>query len=245
MRTYFAFGLHPQQHLEFLSLLLAYLMPLFVLAIRWKSSFGDSSQIGVALASFIFHLLHALFLAGCIWMIFDPPFSPRHAGIWAAVLLSHRLERRLLQRLFPADFWKKNRAPARTSTRAVGNGWIASSSRACGCWCIVAVAGLAYRNAPQIRDTNGDTLRRYASLVEEKLPASGGYLLSDDPQQLALVQSALVRDGRARDFVPLETQLLVVPAYHRFLHRKFPATLAGARLGHPDQHAQPGWADRT
>ena len=87
---------------------------------------------------------------------------------------------------------------------------------------VVAVAGLAYRNAPQIHDTNGDTLRRYASLVEENLPASGGYLLSDDSQQLALVRSALVRDGRARDFVPLETPFLVVPAYHRFLHRNFP-----------------------
>ncbi len=47
-------------------------------------------------------------------------------------------------------------------------------------------------------------------------------MLSDDPQQLALVQSALVRDGRGRDFVPLETQSLVVPAYHRFLHQNFP-----------------------
>ncbi|MGA2854681.1 MAG: tetratricopeptide repeat protein, partial [Verrucomicrobiota bacterium] len=60
------------------------------------------------------------------------------------------------------------------------------------------------------------------SLIEEKLPPTGGYLLSDDPRQLALVQSALVRDGRARDFVPLDTQSLVVPAYHRFLHAKFP-----------------------
>ena len=42
--------------------MLAYLMPLFVLAIRWKSSFGDSSRMGVALASFMFHLVHAVIL---------------------------------------------------------------------------------------------------------------------------------------------------------------------------------------
>ncbi len=87
---------------------------------------------------------------------------------------------------------------------------------------MVAVAGLACKNAPQIRSANGDTLRSYTKLVEENLPAAGGYLLSDDPLQLALVQSALLRDGRARDFVPLETQSLVVPAYHRFLHRQYP-----------------------
>ena len=75
LRTYVAYGIHPQQHLEILSLLLAYLMPLFVLAIRWKSSFGDSSRLGVALTSFIFHLLHAFFLAGCLWLAFDPDRS--------------------------------------------------------------------------------------------------------------------------------------------------------------------------
>ena len=87
---------------------------------------------------------------------------------------------------------------------------------------IVAVAGLGYRNAPQIRDTNGDTIRSYTSLIEEKLPRAGGYMLSDNPQQLALVQSALLRDGRARDFVPLETESLVLPAYHRYLRQKYP-----------------------
>ena len=46
--------------------------------------------------------------------------------------------------------------------------------------------------------------------------------MSDDPHQLVLVQSALARDGRARDFVPLETQSLMVPAYHRYLCRIFP-----------------------
>ena len=73
--------------------------------------------------------------------------------------------------------------------------------------------------------------------------ATGGYLLSDDPQRLCLVQAALVQDGRAREFVPLETQSLVVPAYHRFLHRKYPQTLAGTRFGHADQHAQSGRVD--
>ena len=67
--------------MEYAALLLAYLMPLLVLSIRWKSSFGDNSRIGVALASFMFHLLHAVFLAGCLWLVFDPPFSPRHKGL--------------------------------------------------------------------------------------------------------------------------------------------------------------------
>jgi tetratricopeptide (TPR) repeat protein len=220
LKIYLTFGLHPQQHIEYVSLLLAYLMPLFVMSFRWKSSFGDSSKIGASLASFIFHLLHGLFLAGCIWMMFDPPFSPRLKGFGLMFYYLMALSAGYYSGYFLLIFGKK---VARQRGRQLEPlAWLDGPVIA-GVWllAVVALAGLAYRNAPQIRDTNGDTLRRYASLVEEKLPASGGYLLSDDSQQLALVRSALVRDGRARDFVPLETQLLVVPAYHRFLHRNF------------------------
>ncbi|MGA2853778.1 MAG: DUF2723 domain-containing protein, partial [Verrucomicrobiota bacterium] len=80
LHAYLTYGFHPQLYLEQLSLLLAYLMPLFVLSIRWKSSFGDDSRIGMALTGFIFHLIHAVFLAVCVWLLFDPPFSPRHKG---------------------------------------------------------------------------------------------------------------------------------------------------------------------
>jgi tetratricopeptide (TPR) repeat protein len=58
--------------------------------------------------------------------------------------------------------------------------------------------------------------------VEDNLPPGGGFLLSDDLQHLFLVQSTLVRDGRAKDFVPLDTHSLAYPAYHKFLHWKFP-----------------------
>ena len=221
LRTYFAYGLHPQQHLELLSLLLAYLMPLCVLAIRWKSSFGDTSRNGVALASFVFHLIHAVFLALCIWLIFDPPFSPRHNGFGLTFYYLIALSIGYYSGYFLLVFGKKI---TRSRGRPLESLYWPDRLVVAGVWLlgVVAVAGLAYRNAPQIRDTNGDTFRRYTSLTEEKLPAAGGYLLSDDPRQLALAQSALVRDGRARDFVPLDTQSLVVPAYHRYLHRKFP-----------------------
>ena len=58
--------------------------------------------------------------------------------------------------------------------------------------------------------------------MEENLPRSGGILLSDDPFRLFLIEAALVRDGRAGDFMPLDTRSLYWPAYLRFLHAKFP-----------------------
>src|SRR5208283_4062949 len=51
---------------------------------------------------------------------------------------------------------------------------------------------------------------------------NGGILMSDDPLRLYLIEAALVREGRSRDFVPLETRSLYWPAYLRFLHGEFP-----------------------
>ncbi|MGH7990337.1 MAG: tetratricopeptide repeat protein, partial [Limisphaerales bacterium] len=73
-----------------------------------------------------------------------------------------------------------------------------------------------------IRAVNGDTLQKYTALVEKNLPRAGGILLSDEPARLLLVQAALARDGRTKDFVPLETASLKYPFYHKFLHEEFP-----------------------
>jgi tetratricopeptide (TPR) repeat protein len=93
-----------------------------------------------------------------------------------------------------------------------------------GVWvlAVAAIIGLVFRNAPQIRDTNDDTFEKYASFVEENLPRSGGILLSDDQYRLFFVAAALARDGRAKDFLLLDTHSLNWPPYHRFLHDKFP-----------------------
>ena len=47
-------------------------------------------------------------------------------------------------------------------------------------------------------------------------------MLSDDTFRLFLTEAALVREGRAKDFVSLETAFPVLPAYIRFLHDQFP-----------------------
>ena len=220
-RTYLDCAAHPRQHIQEMSLMLAYLMPLAMLSIRWKASFGDTSRVGASLASFVFHLLHVSFLVGCVWLCFDPPFSPRQNGfgltfyyLFALCIGYYSGYLLLIFGKKPARPWFRQSAGMKSVNRLV----------IAGVWSlgILALAGLAYRNAPQIHDTNGDTLHRYTSLVTAKLPATGGYLMGDDSQQLYLVRAALVQEGRGRQFVPLETQSLVVPAYHRYLNREFP-----------------------
>jgi hypothetical protein len=55
---------------------LATLLPLLLMAIRWSSSYGDNSRIGVLLAGNMLHFVHAAVFTVCVWVMFDPPFSP-------------------------------------------------------------------------------------------------------------------------------------------------------------------------
>ena len=219
--------LHPQQqqHFVFLALLLAYLMPVFVMAIRWKSAFGDHSQIGMALTSFLFHLVCATFLVLCVWMAFDPPFSPRHIGFGTPYLTLYYLGALSIGYfsgyfllIFGKDPSGRSPLPKLPAVQflnplVVVSVWVFAAA---------AVTGLIYRNTPQIRAANDDTFQKYASFVGENLPRSGGILLSDNSYHLFFVEAVLAQDGRAKDFLLLDTQSLNSPVYFRFLHNKFP-----------------------
>lgn len=223
LKTCFLSCIHPQQYFQLIALLLAYLMPLFVLAIRWQSSFGDSSRMGMALASFMFHVVHAILLFICLWLVLDPSFSPREKGFGLTLYYFIALSVGYYSGYFLLVFGRKasSRSPTPPPPAPLQflNPFIFAGVFALAA---LTIAGLVYKNAPLVRDVNDTTLARYASLLEENLPHRGGFLLSDDPQHLFLVQAALARDGRAKEFVPLDTKSLVVPAYHRYLHEKFP-----------------------
>jgi len=72
-------------------LALTSLLPVFIISIRWASYFGDTSRLGIALATFMFHVVHGLFLIACIWVALDPPFSPRNKGFGSPFLTFYYL----------------------------------------------------------------------------------------------------------------------------------------------------------
>jgi tetratricopeptide (TPR) repeat protein len=201
------------------------LVPVFVMAIRWSSSFGDSSRMGATLAGLMFSLVHGVFLVVCIWAAFDPPFAQRHLGLETPSLTLYYLGALSIgyfSGYFLLVFGKDPSSRSQLPTPLLMQ--FANLLVVICVWALAAVAatGLTYRNLPQIQATNDDTLRKYVSFVEENLPRSGAILLSDDPWRLFLVQAALARDGRAKDFLLLDTHSLNSPVYFRFLHNKFP-----------------------
>ena len=56
------------------------LLPVLFLGIRWPAQFGDISAAGTALTNLMTHVIHGVFLAACLYVAFDPPFSPRQLG---------------------------------------------------------------------------------------------------------------------------------------------------------------------
>ena len=64
-----------------LILSLTSIVPVVAIGVRWPSTFGDTSAAGAMLTNFMFKLIHMVFLAVCIWVAFDPPFSPRVRGL--------------------------------------------------------------------------------------------------------------------------------------------------------------------
>jgi tetratricopeptide (TPR) repeat protein len=204
------------------------LLPVLFISLRWKSSFGDRSYLGSITASLMFHLIHGIFLLICVWVAFDPPFSPRHLGYGLSFLTFYYLG--ALSAGYFAGYFLLVFRPEIASRRS-GKSKSKSSpfelldkpANAGVCLVLIlAAAGLVSRNAPQIRDTNGDTFQKYAALVDENLPRNGGILLCDDSRRQFITQAALAKEGRAKDFITLDTHSLSYPAYHKFLHAQFP-----------------------
>ncbi|HTY86314.1 MAG TPA: tetratricopeptide repeat protein [Candidatus Acidoferrum sp.] len=224
--------LHPQAHLEYVALLLAYLLPLIILAVRWGTSFGDHSPVGTTLTNFLFHLACAAFLGFTLWMAFDPPFSPRYLSrenpllpFYYSLLTLYYLGALNIGYFSGYFLLIFGTAPtSRLSNPRPEPLQFLNPVVFAGLWLLAAitVTGLIYRNRPQLREINDDTFKTYASFVTTNLPRSGGIMLSDDVNRLYFAEAALVREGRSRDWVPVDTRSLYWPNYLRFLHAKYP-----------------------
>ncbi|HEV2318274.1 MAG TPA: tetratricopeptide repeat protein, partial [Verrucomicrobiae bacterium] len=210
-------------YIKMLGLLsLSSLAPLLMMAIRWPASFGDTSRLGRELATWLFHFVHAVFLILCIWVAFDPPFSPREKNLGLTLYYLSALGVGYYSGYFLLVF--RNQLDTRFLLRGPRFNFLNFLAVAV-VWLLLlaAGAGLIYKNGPLIVAVNDETFQQYASLVAECLPRNGGMLLSDDRQRLYLTEAALTRDGRAKDFIFLDTESLVWPAYHKILHEKYPA----------------------
>jgi tetratricopeptide (TPR) repeat protein len=208
--------LHGDQPLWVLSLF--GLVPLLLIAIRWPSYFGDTSKVGVGIATSILNLLCAVFLLICIWVSFDPPPSPRNYHQGLPPLLTFYYLSALCVGYFAGYFLlvcgKPPSRPRRISSllRTVNRIVV-------GVVCLLLPLSLAVlidRNLPQIRMTNGHSLQKFASLMNQGLP-QGAVVLSDDPRRTVLLRAANSQKNEGKSYVYVDTGSLRWPQYHHYL----------------------------
>lgn len=217
----------PKRTLLLLSL--TSVLPVFLLSVRWASQFGDPSRIGVLLTTVIFHVCHVVILLACLWVAFDPAFSPRQNGLGFAFLPFYYLGALSIGYysgyLLVVSRAKSSRLKTATS---LARGIQPVTTVAVVVVLIATPAALAWRNLPQIRLTNGPLQAHLAAELARGLPPNG-VILSDDSRRLWIIQDWLARQGRSGDFIPLNTQWLKQPEYHHYLKRLHPGWTSPAK----------------
>jgi tetratricopeptide (TPR) repeat protein len=197
-------------------------LPVVFIGIRWPSTFGDLSAAGAGLTNFLFRLIHAAFLAAGLWVMFDPPFSPRALGFGLPFLHFYFLTALVIGYALGYILLVFGKEPDR-KVRRTSDGMSALGRFASGIAVVAALgatAALAVYNLPAIRGQNGPMVRELASTL---LPPAGERiaLLSDDNELLMLAVGLLREENRAAEAVPVATALLRQHVYQRHHERRY------------------------
>ena len=198
------------------------LVLLLVAGLRWSSNFGDTSTTGSHVGALMMHVVHAGLLAFVVYMLFDPPGSPRHLGYerfglaflltyYMAALAAGYFAGYLL--LVFSDF--KPGRPRRRLIPFARPLSYAVTIAICATVLIVPAA-LIWQNLPTVRAANSRHYHDYAVRLAESLPAEGAVILSDDPYRLYSVYAVAGAEKRAAHLF-VDTRSLSVAGYHRYL----------------------------
>ena len=202
------------------------LLPILFMGIKWPATFGDISAAGNAVTNFMTHVIHGVFLLACLYVAFDPPYSPRNLAAPYAFLPFYYLGALsvgyfsgyflLVFGAEPIKAWQR-----RTLLRKgldwgiVGLVWILA---------VAAPVGLIYKNLPQLRANLGPGLNQYAAVLAKSLPAGEAVVLGDSPFPVLLyaLDAVLRQSGSRESKILVETASLEVPSYHLYLSKKYP-----------------------
>ena len=232
-RTFlFAF---PRATLLFSSL--SSILPLFIIAIRWPTTFGDLSAAGAAITNFMFRLVHTAFFAFCAWAMFDPPFSPRQLGFGYPFLHLYFLTALAFGYFAGYMLLVFGQEPERKIKR-ISEGLQALARLVAALVVIVtlgAVASLAVRNLPAIHGQNGSLIRDLANTLAA-IPPGPTVITSDDNDLLMLAVGALRDRNADEQVIPINTGNLRRHVYQRHHERRYGSrwpALAIERLSDP------------
>jgi tetratricopeptide (TPR) repeat protein len=212
------------------------LLPLLLIAIRWPSTFGETSPAGVVITTSLFRVVHVAFLAAALWTAFDGKISARSLvdrkflqftdeALSGPPFLAFYYLGALCLGYFVGYFllvfgpstgksWQKVAPTTRPLNRLMaGLVWLVV---------IAAPAGLLYKNLPLIRANDGSLLKEFVRAVASGLTAKNAIAVCDDPYIFSMVQADLQRVPGDDGPLVVSTRLMPVPAYQKALHKAYP-----------------------
>ncbi len=210
-----------------LILALTSLLPALLIGIRWPGSLGDTSVAGALLANFMSRVVHAMFLGACLYVAFDPKFSPRSLGYGLAFLPLYYLGA-LSIGYFSGYFLLTCSKPAgkiwRRPNPAVKfvNGLLLAVIILAGFGC---PAALAYKNYSAIRATNSSVLRDFADLMVRSLPQRPAVVLSDNPYLNLLLEAGQATNSAMARHVVIDVRTMPFHAYQTQLLKRAPSLM--------------------
>lgn len=216
----FVFGI-PKTIVLLLSL--TSVVPVVIMGIRFPSSIGDVSVVGAMLSNFMIRLMHVLFLVACVWVAFDPAFSPRKVAGELRFVTFYYLGALAAGYFSGYVLLVFGKPPTqRRGRRGSGSGGMIITAALCIAMLAVPI-GLFARNLPSIQITNGDQLKKFSDLLVKNLPDEKAFIISDDSFSALLVRAALDRQGLERDYTIVEMSALGIFSYEREFRRELSA----------------------
>ncbi len=202
------------------------LSPLLFLSIKWPSSTGEANAAGSKLSQFLFHLIHLLFLAVCLVVVFDPAFSPRELSKSAPLLTLYFLGALCIgyfagycvlvfspdQR--PQPSWKRS-SPLKKALDGLMP-WVLLLL-------VVGVpAGLIYKNVGFVTARNAGLLKMYADKLKSDLGEGPQTIFSEDSLTLILLESVLDEEPTDQQSKLLvHHQLMAFPEYQAIASQRY------------------------
>jgi len=210
-------------------------VPIFLIGIRWPSTFGDTSAFGNLLVNIAFRVIYLVFTGFILWMMLGGEFAPRaqiesmlsrsimpiplpaYLSFYylAALALGYFIGYCLLVFGLPEpQRHRRGRSAPNPALQAVA--------------ALPAVAALgttlflAWSNAPVVRLNNGQLLKNFATRAVKALPSEPAVVLSDKPRILTLVHTLLSQQHLSDRHLLVSTRGLNNPVYQRELNRRGP-----------------------
>ncbi len=194
-------------------------LPVVLMGIRWRTSIGDVNAAGSFLTNIAFRSINLFLLVVCLWIVFDPRYSPRalteSKGLPLTFLSFYYLGALAIGYYAGYALLVFTEAPRKGRHRESSIGKLVNPLvRFAVLAAVVAVpAGLIYKNFASVRADNGSILKEFAARMTESLPPAPAYLLADDPFGLTLLRGHLKSTGKGDGYVFVNTGALESPAY--------------------------------